>query len=127
MTKELLKYHRQVRERLDCPKFMRDKFLADARRMTDDFIAENPGTTLDELQSSLGEPNSLAAMLLESADHDAVDGYRKRKKRAKRIMAIFFLVIFIAVITFSIYAANFRHASVYTKKSTITIMEDVTE
>lgn len=122
MTKELLMYHRQLEKKLDCPKSMRDQFLADARRMTDDFFAENPGTTLDELQSAIGEPDQLAAMFLESADHDAVDGYRKRKSRLKRSMAIFFVVVFIAVTAFSIYGAYFRHASVYTKKSTITII-----
>ena len=72
MTKELLRYHRQVRKKLDCPKSMRDQFLADARHMTDNFLTENPGATLVELQSAIGEPDALATMFLDNADIDIV-------------------------------------------------------
>lgn len=127
MTKELLRYHQQIRKKLDCPKSMRKQFLADTRRMTDDFLAENPGATLDELQNALGEPDALAGMFLESADSDVVDRYRKRKSWMKRIAAIFLVVVFIAVTAFSIYAAYYRHASAFTKKSTIIVTGEVTE
>ena len=126
MTKEFLKYHRQVGKQLDCPKPMRDKFLIDTKRMTDDFFAENPGATLDELQSAIGEPSALAAMFLEGADSDAVEGYRKRKIWMKRFAVILLATAFVAVTAFSIYAAHFRHAYALTKKSTIIIWEDVT-
>ena len=126
MTKEFLNYCRQVGKQLDCPKFMRDKFLTDTKRMTDNFLAENPGATLDELQNAIGEPDALAAMFLEDADSDAVGGYRKRKNRMKRLAVILLAAAFVAVTAFSIWAAHFRHVSEFTKESTITIWEDVT-
>ena len=97
MTKELARYYRQVRKKLDCPKPMRDRFLADTRRMTDDFFAENPGATLEELQGALGEPEALAAMFLECADSDAVKRYRKRKSRLKRLAVGLLAAAFVAV------------------------------
>ena len=121
MTKELLRYHRQVKKALDCPKSMRDRFLADARRMTDDFLVENPGATLDELQSAIGKPNQLAAMFLEGADSDAVERYRKRKSWVKQIAIMLLVAAFVAVSAYSIWAANYRHEAVITKESTIII------
>ena len=123
MTKELLRYHRQVRKALDCPKPMRDRFLADARRMTDNFLAENPEASLDELQSAIGTPDALAAMFLDSADRDAVEKYRNRKSRVKRIAVMLLAAAFISVTAFSIWAAYYRRSSVFTKESTLIIYE----
>lgn len=124
MTDELLRYHRQVEKRLNCPKEMREKFLTDAKRMTGDFLAENPEATLDELKRAVGEPEELAAMFLESADSEVVEGYRKRKRWAKRIVAALLVVAFIVVTAFSIWAAYYRHASAFTKESTIIVTEE---
>ena len=121
MTKDLLRDHRRVRKKLDCPKSMRNQFLADARHITDDFLAENPGATLDELQNAVGKPDQLAAMFLEGADCDAVEGYRKKKKWIKGIIAVFLAMVFISVTAFSIYAAYYRHAYPLSKQSTIII------
>ena len=123
MTKELLQYHRQVKNALDCPKSMRDQFLVDTRRMTDNFLAENPGATLDELQNAIGKPDALAAMFLESADSDAVERYRNRKSWVKRLAVILLATAFIAVSAYSIWAANYRRDAVITKESTLIIYE----
>ena len=123
MTKELLRYHRQVRKALDCPKSMRDRFLADARRMTDNFLAENPGATMGELQSAIGKPNQLAAMFLDSVNSDAVERYRKRKSLVKQIAVILLAAAFVAVSAFSIWAANYRREAIFTKESTLIIYE----
>ena len=123
MTKELLRYYRQIGKELDCPKSMRDQFLADARRMTDNFLAENPGATLDELQSAIGKPNQLAAMFLDSADSDAVEKYRNRKSWVKRIAVILLAAAFVAVTAYSIWAANYRREAIFTKESTLIIYE----
>ena len=126
MTKELLRYHRQVRKALDCPRSIRIQFLADARRMTDNFLAENPGATMGELQSAIGKPNQLAAMFLESADSDASDAverYRNRKSWVKRISVILLAAAFVAVSAYSIWAANYRREAIITKESTLIIYE----
>ena len=123
MTKELLRYHRQIKRALDCPKSMRDHFLADARRMTDNFLAENPGATMDELQSAIGKPNQLAAMFLDSVDSDVVEKYRKKKNWAKRIAVMLLAAAFAAVSAYSIWAANYRREAIFTKESTLIIYE----
>ena len=123
MTDELLMYHSEVKKNLNCPKAMRKKFLADARRMTDDFLTENPEASLDELRSTVGEPEELAAMFLESADIKVVARYRTRKSWVKRAAVILLALAFVAVTAFSIWAAHFRRESVFTKESDIIIYE----
>lgn len=127
MTDELLMYHSQVKKNLDCPEAMRKKFLADARRMTDDFLAENPEASLDELRSAVGEPDELAAMFLDSADSEAVASYRKRKSWAKRAAVILLALAFAAVTAYSIYVTNLKQNAVITKESTIIIYETYEE
>ena len=121
MTKELLRYYRQIGKELDCPKSMRDQFLADAKRMTDDFLAENPGTTLDELKRAIGEPDQLAEMFLESADHSVVAGYRKRKNGIKRLAVILLAVALFATTTLAIYVFKMKQDAVITAEYTLTI------
>lgn len=123
MTDELLMYHNQVKKNLDCPKAMREKFLADAKRMTDDFLAENPEASFAELKSAIGGPEELAAMFLESVDGEVVEGYRKKKSWAKSIAVILLALAFVAVTAVSIYVANTKQNAVLTKDSTIIIYE----
>ena len=123
MTAELMGYHRQIKKKLDCPKSLRNKFLADARRMTDDFLAENPESTMDDLKSAVGEPDDLAAMFLESVGHDVIERYRRMKIWAKRIAVTLLVLAFVSVTAFSIYAANVRQNAVVTKETTIIIHE----
>lgn len=127
MTDEILNYHRQVKKKLDCPKSMRERFLADTRRMTDDFLAENPDATLDEVKSAIGEPEELASMFFESVDGEVVARYRKKTILAKRIAVTLLAVAFVAVTSFSIWAANCRQNAVITKESTIIIYETAEE
>ena len=123
MTNELLRYHRQVKKELVCPRSMRDKFLADARRMTDDFISENPGATMAELKNAVGEPSQLAAMFLENADSNIVKGYRKRKSRLKRLAVILLAAALLAMTALAIYVINVKQNSVITQENTIIIYE----
>ncbi len=123
MSDELSRYHRRLKRKLNCPKAIREKFLSDAKRMTDDFLAENPEASFDELKRAIGEPEELAALFLESADSEAIEGYRKRKRWVKRIGIILLAVALVAVTVFSIYAANYRQNAVLTKESTIIIYE----
>lgn len=123
MNDEILGYHRQLKRSLNCPKAMREKFLADTRRMTDDFLTENPGASFDELKRAVGEPQELAAMFLEGADSGVVERYRKRKSWAKRAVAVLLVLAFVAVTAFSIYVANAKQNAALTRESTIIIYE----
>lgn len=56
-------YFRALERCLDCPGKDREQFLAQARRMADDFLQGKPDATPDEVAGFLGEPEELARCL----------------------------------------------------------------
>lgn len=56
-------YFRALERCLDCPGKDREQFLAQARRIADDFLQGKPDATPDEVAGFLGEPEELARCL----------------------------------------------------------------
>lgn len=54
--KELNEYYKQIEKALDCPKEMSENFLNETRKMADEFLAEKPDATFDELKNFIGAP-----------------------------------------------------------------------
>ena len=61
-------YFRALERCLDCPGEDRERFLAQARRMADDFLQGKPDAAPDEVAGCLGEPEELAQCFLEELD-----------------------------------------------------------
>ena len=57
-------YFRALERCLDCPGEDRERFLAQARRMADDFLQGKPDAAPDEVAGCLGEPEELAQCVL---------------------------------------------------------------
>lgn len=66
-------YFRALERCLDCPGKDREQFLAQARRMADDFLQGKPDATPDEVAGFLGEPEELARCLLEELDPELLE------------------------------------------------------
>ncbi len=124
MDKQLKEYYKQIEKALDCPKDMRESFLRETKKMAEDFLAEKPDATFDEVKNFIGEPRELAITFEKSSDRELIEAYRKRKQFIKRALIALAAVIFIAVVAFSIYAANIRMNAVITREDTIIIYED---
>ena len=80
VNKELSEYFQRLKRLLDCPKPLRNSFLAQTRRMAEDFSVDRPDITQEDLISYLGEPEDVAATILETLDSDVLKHYRRRKK-----------------------------------------------
>lgn len=124
MDKQLKEYYKQIEKALDCPKDMRESFLRETKKMAEDFLAEKPDTTFDEVKNFIGEPRELAITFEKSADMELIEAYRKRKLFIKRALIALFVLIFIAVVAVTIYVANYRMNVVITREDTIIIYED---
>lgn len=124
MDKQLKEYYKQIEKALDCPKDMRESFLRETKKMAEDFLAEKPDTTFDEVKNFIGEPRELAITFEKSADMELIEAYRKRKLFIKRALIALFVLIFIAVVVVTIYVANYRMNVVITREDTIIIYED---
>jgi uncharacterized membrane protein YcjF (UPF0283 family) len=124
MDKQLKEYYKQIEKALDCPKDMRESFLRETKKMAEDFLAEKPDATFDEVKNFIGEPRELAITFEKSADMELIEAYRKRKLFIKRALIALFVLIFIAVVAVTIYVANYRMNIVITREDTIIIYED---
>lgn len=67
-------YFRALERCLDCPGEDRERFLAQARRMADDFLQGKPDAAPDEVAGCLGEPEEL-------------ERRKRRRKLGRRIFA----------------------------------------
>ncbi|MGI6463273.1 MAG: hypothetical protein ACOX04_06635 [Candidatus Scatomorpha sp.] len=124
MDKQLKEYYKQIEKALDCPKDMRESFLRETKKMAEDFLAEKPDATFDEVKNFIGEPRELAITFEKSADMELIEAYRKRKLFIKRALIALFVLIFIAAVAVTIYVANYRMNVVITREDTIIIYED---
>ena len=66
-------YFRALERCLDCPGEDRERFLAQARRMADDFLQGKPDAAPDEVAGCLGEPEELAQCFLEELDPELLE------------------------------------------------------
>ena len=65
----------------------RERFLAQARRMADDFLQGKPDAAPDEVAGCLGEPEELAQCFLEELDPELLERRKRRRKLGRRIFA----------------------------------------
>lgn len=80
-------YFRALERCLDCPGEDRERFLAQARRMADDFVQGKPDAAPGEVAGCLGEPEELAQCFLEELDPELLERRKRRRKLGGRILA----------------------------------------
>lgn len=80
-------YFRALERCLDCPGEDRERFLAQARRMADDFVQGKPDATPGEVAGCLGEPEELAQCFLEELDPEMLERRKRRRKLGRRVLA----------------------------------------
>lgn len=111
-------YSQRLEQALTCPRAQRRCFLAETRRMAEDFLQGNPKATPEELQAFLGEPRELAQTFLESLPPEEVRRYRERRKHVKLAWIFLSIAIVIGACAASIYALN-RPLTIETTEITI--------
>ena len=89
LANDLKTYYDEVRRYLDCPKDEQDRLLLSVNKQVIELQVDNPNLDYDGIVEFLGEPESLAASLMERLSPDVIQKFRKRKRhcyvRAHRI------------------------------------------
>ena len=88
-------YFRALECCLDCPGEDRERFLAQARRMADDFVQGKPDAAPGEVAGCLGEPEELAQCFLEELDPELLERRKRRRKLGRRVLAGVLVVVLI--------------------------------
>ena len=81
LANDLKTYYDEVRRYLDCPKDEQDRLLLSVNKQVIELQVDNPNLDYDGIVEFLGEPESLAASLMERLSPDVVQKFKKKKRR----------------------------------------------
>lgn len=119
LANDLKTYYDEVRRYLDCPKDEQDRLLLSVNKQVIELQVDNPNLDYDGIVEFLGEPESLAASLMERLSPDVVQKFKKKKRRL-RLSA----VVVVALSTLVIYTSTIQSGVKISEKNTIVIDKD---
>ena len=108
-------YFRALERCLDCPGKDREQFLAQARRMADDFLQGKPDAT----------PEELARCLLEELDPELLERRKRRRKLGRRILTGVVAAVIVALCISVGWLATHRHQIEVTERLVIYAEEEL--
>lgn len=84
LANDLKTYYDEVRRYLDCPKDEQDRLLLSVNKQVIELQVDNPNLDYDGIVEFLGEPESLAASLIECLSPDVIQVYHKKEEAETR-------------------------------------------
>ena len=120
---EMEPYFQRVKTRLRCPKKRRGTLLERVHRAAEEFSAENPEATPEEMEQYLGDPAEVARELMETLDPAELERYQRRKKLGALLCVGLLTVALVSAIIGVIYLKNSQ--VVFEVTETLTIYEEV--
>ena len=123
LANDLKTYYDEVRRYLDCPKDEQDRLLLSVNKQVIELQVDNPNLDYDGIVEFLGEPESLAASLMErlSPSPDVIQKFRKRKRHLRMSAIVCIAAIVIVLSTVLIYTTSIQFKSDLTEENTIII------
>lgn len=106
LANDLKTYYDEVRRYLDCPKDEQDRLLLSVNKQVIELQVDNPNLDYDGIVEFLGEPESLAASLMERLSPDVIQKFRKRKRRIRTGIMSCAIVAFIAMSVLIAYTTS---------------------
>ena len=98
----------EVRRYLDCPKDEQDRLLLSVNKQVIELQVDNPNLDYDGIVEFLGEPESLAASLMERLSPDVIQKFRKRKRHLRMSAIVCIAAIVIVLSTVLIYTTSIQ-------------------
>lgn len=99
LANDLKTYYDEVRRYLDCPKDEQDRLLLSVNKQVIELQVDNPNLDYDGIVEFLGEPESLAASLMERLSPDVVQKFKKKKRRLRLSIIACVAVVVVALST----------------------------
>lgn len=129
LANDLKTYYDEVRRYLDCPKDEQDRLLLSVNKQVIELQVDNPnldydGLDYDGIVEFLGEPESLAASLMERLSPDVVQKFKKKKRRLRLSIIACVAVVVVALSTLVIYTSTIQSGVKISEKNTIVIDKD---
>lgn len=109
LANDLKTYYDEVRRYLDCPKDEQDRLLLSVNKQVIELQVDNPNLDYDGIVEFLGEPESLAASLMERLSPDVIQKFRKRKRHLRMSAIVCIAAIVIVLSTVLIYTTSIQY------------------
>lgn len=128
LANDLKTYYDEVRRYLDCPKDEQDRLLLSVNKQVIELQVDNPNLDYDGIVEFLGEPESLAASLMERLSMerlspDVVQKFKKKKRRLRLSIIACVAVVVVALSTLTIYTTT-RQSNVHITEENYTFVDD---
>lgn len=123
LANDLKTYYDEVRRYLDCPKDEQDRLLLSVNKQVIELQVDNPNLDYDGIVEFLGEPESLAASLMERLSPDVVQKFKKKKRRLRLSIIACVAVVVVALSTLTIYTTT-RQSNVHITEENYTFVDD---
>lgn len=128
LANDLKTYYDEVRRYLDCPKDEQDRLLLSVNKQVIELQVDNPNLDYDGIVEFLGEPESLAASLMERLSPDVVQKFKKKKRRLRLSIIACVAVVVVALSTLTIYTttrqSTTRQSNVHITEENYTFVDD---
>lgn len=102
---------------MDCPKDEQDRLLLSVNKQVIELQVDNPNLDYDGIVEFLGEPESLAASLMERLSPDVVQKFKKKKRRLRLSIIACVAVVVVALSTLSFIHQLFSLVSKLVRKT----------
>lgn len=121
LANDLKTYYDEVRRYLDRPKDEQDRLLLSVNKQVIELQVDNPNLDYDGIVEFLGEPESLAASLIECLSPDVIQVYHKKKKRKHARLVACIVVVIVALSLSSVCAILAKSQAEFTQSDIVII------
>ena len=111
LESDLKRYYKDIRKHLFCSRKAQIDFLAEAHRLVDDFLENQPDAAFGDIVKNVGEPAELAEAFLNTLPDTEVERFRKARRKQKRLAIALPALVMIVLVGAIIYISWVRRAT----------------
>ncbi len=111
--KELKKYLRRIKGALVCNFKTKRKILKDLKNNVEEYLEQNPDSSLEDLMEYFGKPESIAEEFAVSAGIDYIKKTKVHKMIKLIVIILLILALVFTIITSIVIITNNKRTAVY--------------
>lgn len=117
--KEIKKYFSKIRSALVCDFKTKSKILRDLRNEVEEYLEQNPDSSLENITGHFGTPEAIAEEFAISAGTDYIKKYKVHKTIKLIVIILLILALVFTIITSIVIIGNRKRTAVYYYDETV--------
>lgn len=123
--KEIKKYFSKIRSALVCDFRTKSKILRDLRNEVEEYLEQNPDSSLENITGHFGAPEAIAEEFAISAGTDYIKKYKVHKTIKLIVIILLILAFVFTIITSIIIIKNHKRTAGYYYDESVEYLEIV--